>query len=102
MNDQSVEEVGQFKYLGLNLDPNLNFECHANKVANKVKSCMSALWRYRSFIPLNLAQSLYTSLIEPHFTYGAIHYDGCSAKAASTLQTAQNKALHAVLAVEPR
>ncbi len=102
LNNESVEEVDHFKYLGLNLDRNLNFEYHANKVANKVKSCTSALWRCRSFIPQPLAHTLYSSLIEPHFTYADVHYDGCSAKASNILQVAQNKALRAVLAVEPR
>ena len=60
------------------------------------------LMRCRSFIPMGLAKDLYSSLIDPHFVYGCIHYDGCSAKAANALQISQNKALRAVLAVDPR
>ena len=99
MNNQPVEEVNQFKYLGLHLDSHLNFEVHANKIAGKVRSCTAAMWRCRQFIPLELAKSLYTSLIEPHFIYGCVHYDACSVKAANTLQAAQNKALRSVLSV---
>ena len=40
--------------------------------------------------------------MEPHFIYACSHYDGCSAKASGILQTAQNKALRAVLGVDPR
>ena len=102
MNGEPVEEVSNFKYLGLNLDRHLNFEHHAEKVVNKVKSCTATLWRCRSFITLDLAKDLYSSLIEPHFTYACCHYDGCSAKASSMLQTARNKALRAVLGVDSR
>ncbi len=99
MNHQSVDEVSNFKYLGLNLDCHLNFETLADIVASKVRSYTAAMLRCRHFIPLDLAKSLYTSLIEPHFIYGCVHYDGCSAKAANTLQMAQNKALRSVLSV---
>ncbi len=102
MDNNNIEEIDQFKYLGLNLDSNLNFEHHAQKVTSKVKSCTAALWKCRHFIPLDLAKNLYTSLIEPHFVYGCIHYDGCSVRAAKQLQVAQNKALRAVLSVDSR
>ena len=69
------------------------FVPHAQKVAAKVKSCTSALWRCRSFIPQSLAHTLYSSLIEPHYIYGCIHYDGGSTQALKILQTSQNKAL---------
>ena len=60
------------------------------------------MWCCRHFISLDLAKRLYTSLIEPYFIYGCIHYDGCSSKAAKQLQVAQNKAIHAVLSVDGR
>ena len=82
------------------LDSHLSFEQHTQKVTNKVKSCTAALWHCRQFILLDLAKRLYTSLIEPHFVYGCIHYDGCSVKAAKQLQVSQNKALRAVRAVD--
>ena len=100
MNDPPVEEVSDFKYLGLNVDKHLNFEYHAEKIANKVKACTATLWRCRSFITLDLAKDLYSSLIEPHFVYCCSHYDGCSTRAANLLQIAQNKALRAVMSVE--
>ncbi len=43
MNGQPVDEVGQFKYLGINLDCHLNYKVHATKVASKVKSCTAAM-----------------------------------------------------------
>ncbi len=36
MHNQDIEEIDCFKYLGLHLDSNLNFEQHAQKVTNKV------------------------------------------------------------------
>ncbi len=44
LDNQTIEEVSYFKYLGLNLDKHLNFEYHADKIAGKVRPCTSALW----------------------------------------------------------
>ena len=67
-----------------------------------MKLCTAALWCCRSFILRSPAQSLYTSLIKPHFLYGCVHYDGSSVNAINSIQIAQNKALRAVMNVEPR
>ena len=45
----TIEQCTSFKYLGLSLDPNLNFNGHANKICSKVKARTGILWRMRSF-----------------------------------------------------
>ena len=102
MCNEKVDEVQCFKYLGVHLDNHFTFVPHAQKVAAKVNSFTGVLWRCRSFIPQSLAHTLYLSLIELHFLNGCIHYDGGSVLARQILKTSRNKALRAVLNVEPR
>ena len=56
----------------------------------------------RSYISEALALELYRSLIEPHFLYADVVYDGGSRKALHDLQIAQNNALRIVMNVDSR
>ena len=61
-----IEQTDEVKYLGLYVDPHLNFDSHVAKICNKMKVRTKLLWRIRSFISKDLAFILYQSLIEPH------------------------------------
>ena len=77
VNDEVLNSVSSFKYLGVELDRYLNFEQHMNKICSKVNERTGLLWRIRSFINTSLASELYTSLIEPYFLYSDFVYNGC-------------------------
>ncbi len=96
----TVVQTEEYKYLGIWLDPQLNFKTHVNKTCAKVKSRTGLLWRMRNVISQSLAMDLYQSLIEPHFTYGDMIYDGCGVASKHKLQVQQNQALRAVLNVD--
>ena len=99
---EPVEHVSTFKYLGVYLDPSLSFRDHIEYVVKKVRQRTRILWKLRSFITVNLAKTLYTSLIEPLFLYCDELYDGCFQQDVKKLQVAQNNALRAVLHRDPR
>ena len=96
-----VEQCTEYKYLGIWLDPHLTFEHHMRKICSKVKARTGILWRMRPYIGQPLAYDLYSSLIEPHFTFGDIIYDGGTKGGKAKLQVAQNTALRAVMNVRP-
>ncbi len=98
-SDETVSQADEYKYLGIWLDPNLNFKIHVNKTCAKVRSSTGVLWRLRHVISQSLAMDLYRSLIEPHFTYGDTVYDGCGVGSKHKLHVHQNQALRAVLNV---
>ena len=100
-SEETLEQVQNFKYLGVELDEHLTFDTHIDKLCRKVKSRAGILWRMRPFITESLAHNLYTSLIHPHFTYGDIVYDACSQQSKTRLQVHQNMALRAVKNVPP-
>lgn len=50
LNNQPLEKVKEFKYLGLIFDETLNWKGHIRKIENKCKgiiSCMSAVAKYK-------------------------------------------------------
>ncbi len=96
INDELVESVDEFKYLGVILDKHLSFDVHINKLCGKVNSRNGLLKRVRSFIPKDLAIQLYKSLIDPHFRYCNYIYNGCSLTNKRKLQVAQNNSLRAI------
>ena len=99
---EQLEQVAQFKYLGMELHVHLNFNAHVNRVIGRVNQRTGLLWRVRPFISMNLAKQLYTSLVEPHFLYLDYIYDGCGKVAKEKLQVCQNNALRAVLKTDCR
>ena len=56
----------------------------------------------RNYISEALALDLYGSLIEPHFLYADVVYDGGSRTALQSVQVAQNNALQVVTNVDCR
>ena len=97
-----IEQVSNFKHLGLTVDSHLTFTEHCNTICKRVDQWTGLLWRIRNFIPESLALHLYKSLIHPHFLYCAHWCDGCNLGNQRHLQVSQNNALHAVLQAPPR
>ncbi len=96
LNNEIVESVHHFKYLGVILDVHLSFETHIEKLCSKINSRNGILKRMRNFISKELAIDLYRSLIEPHFRYCDYIYTGCSLTNSRKLQVAQNNSLRAI------
>ena len=96
LNNELVESVNHFKYLGGILDIHLSFETHIEKLCGKVNSRNCLLKRLQNFISKDLAIDLYKSLIEPHFLYCNYIITGCSLTNSRKLQVAQNNSLRAI------
>ena len=96
LDNEVVESVQCFKYLGVTLDIYLSFETHIEKLCGKINSRNGILKRMRNFISKDLAIDLYKSLIEPHYRYCDYIYTGCSLTNARKLQVCQNNSLRAI------
>ena len=75
---------------------------HLDKLGKKIKSRIYILSRMRNFISESLAKDLWRRLIEPHFLYVDVVYDGASKQARRQLQVRQNNALRNVCNVGKR
>ena len=69
-NQELVKQCQNVKILGVIFDNKLGFAEHLNVVSNKVAKTVGAMSRVRHFLPTNVLNILYKSLIVPQMTYG--------------------------------
>ena len=84
-NNEVVEDVLIFKYLGVMLDLYLTFDHHVNYLRKKVVMKLKTLGRIRQCIRQRLALYLYKNLVVPDFVYADQVYDVMSKTNADTL-----------------
>ena len=91
LEDQVISNVDHAKSLGLIIDNRLSWSNHVNELCKKVTSAIGALRRIRPLISQSTAVLVYNSLIQPHFDYCSLVWDGLSDQLSDKLQKLQNR-----------
>ena len=73
----------QFKYLGMTIDPRLNFDIpvHISSSATNISRSLSVITNLKLILPRKILRSLYSLMIHPHLLSGkyfgnlGIYYD---------------------------
>ena len=100
--DTVIEYVDTYKYLGVELDKNLNFKTHiANMTMAGSRALGKILSKFRAYkdITYNAFTKLYENLVDPIITY---NISVLGTKAASTMDNVQNRAIRFYLGVHPK
>ncbi len=87
-----IEQVSDFKYLGVVLDSELSFSAHVGGLAKKISSRLGVLGRVRKFLPQDLRVMLYNTLVLPHFDYASVVWSNTHAKFTDRLVSLQARA----------
>ena len=66
----SESEVPAVKFLGIFIDPALNFKFHLQSICSKVSKSMFFLRSVKKFLPAPALKSIYYAIIHSHFVYG--------------------------------
>ena len=66
MDGANLEFVCNFNYLGINIDSNLTWKLHIQKVYNKVYRTIGIMSKWKQFLPLTILVTIYYSLIFPY------------------------------------
>ena len=69
INNQSIERVSEFNFLGLTVDEHLNWNAHIQKISNKIAKSIGIMNRLKRFLPLSILRTLYNALVLPHFQF---------------------------------
>lgn len=69
MNDQPIKNVTEYKYLGLTLDPALDFTKHINKTTKTLKYSLATFRSIRYSLSIEAAKSFFHAMIMSHLSY---------------------------------
>ena len=93
MDNQLLQIVPTYKYLGFILDSVLSFNGHVNNVINTVLYKINLLAKVRKYLTNDSALKIYKSMVLPYFDYGDVVYGTASRDRLDKLQRLQNKGL---------
>ena len=91
-----LDRVGNYKYLGLEIDANLDYHLHRQKLIGNVHSKINYLTTIRSFLTTSAALTIYKSTILPLIDYCDFVYDQNISYTNQQIQNLQNRALRVV------
>ena len=77
INDESVETVGFYKYLGFTIDNKLNWHAHVDVLCNKLNTRLFFLKKLKSFhVNESILKMFYQALIQSVITFGISCWGG--------------------------
>lgn len=98
IDGQQIARTRSFKYLGLQIEPNLSFNNHVNMIRRKIGPFIGTMWRCQRFIPQKSKKQIYFAFVASHLQqmmtiWGPV-IDKNKTKQLRTLQNRAVKALH--------
>lgn len=92
-NNIIIEEVNNFKYLGVYLDNKMSWNIHLNYLIKKSSMMAGILRRISKACPFRAYKTIYYSLFHSHIVYGMIVWNSARKTLIHKLQIIQNKAI---------
>ncbi|XP_055390213.1 uncharacterized protein LOC129619144 [Condylostylus longicornis] len=87
ISDEILEQVENFKYLGLWIDSALNWKTHTTFLFKKLLSVAGVFKRIAYFLPNNVKTSVFYSLFHSHVSYAIILWGVFSKENSDKLHT---------------
>jgi hypothetical protein len=84
------------KFLGVYLDPKLNFKYHVTKMCNKIASSLYAINMAKNFLSSSALKSLYFAIVHSHLIYGIHIWSSAPTYVINPLVKLQKKAMRII------
>jgi hypothetical protein len=97
LDEDSLEQVQETKFLGLIIDENLSWDNHVTHVVGRISSGIFALKQMSNFCSLETLKTIYFSMIHSHLSYGIGIYGATSKKNLDKLLLQQKRAIRTML-----
>lgn len=94
INNEKIEEVDNFTYLGINIQNNLKWNTHVNTLVRKIYFVTGIIRRLGNKLNEKIKISIYYAMIHSHLSYLApIYGSGLPQSELNKLQVAQNASI---------
>ena len=97
----TVEQVKQTKFLGVYIDDKLNWSVHINYISNKISKNIGVITRARKMLDQNTTTGLYYTFIYPYLNYCCSVWGLAPATYVSKLHVLQKRILR-IICGKPR
>ena len=84
-----------FRYLGIQIDQNLNWKDHINDIAVKLNRANFLLFKIRNFVNITILKTIYFSIFDSHINYANLVW-AQNSNAMSRILTLQKKAMRII------
>jgi Reverse transcriptase (RNA-dependent DNA polymerase) len=89
-------EMPAIKFVGVYLDPKLNFKFHINKLVSKISRSLYMVQMSKNFLTVGALKSLYYALIHSNLIYGLHIWSSAAASTLNPLEKIQKKAIRTI------
>ena len=93
VNNQTIEEVAETKFLGVILDNKLCWDAHIKHISQKMSKSVSILKMLKYTFPIRALKTLYYSLIYPYYNYCNIIWGSAANSHLKSLILMQKKCI---------
>ena len=100
LNGDELKKVPTFKYLGLILDPTLNYNHHISSIIRTVLHKMTLLAKIKKYLNNNVSLLIYKTMLLPYLDYADVIFHKSNSSDLSKLQRLQNRSLRICLGYE--
>ena len=102
MEGDQIEQVNEFKYLGVIIDQHLTWKGHIDMISSKISQTIGYIYRIKKFLPNSSLILLYNSLILSNFDYCCTIWGTSAECNINKLQKMQNRYARLVLKADIR
>ena len=96
VNGVALEQVSDFKYLGVYLQQNLKFDIQINRIIGKISRFSGVLFALRKTFSQYTLRTLYFAFVYSHLNFHILAWGGTSQTLIDKLSIAQNKAVRSI------
>lgn len=96
LNSIPISYSESIKYLGVIIDPHLNFKSHISSIQKKISRSVGILSKLKHFLPKTALLKIYYAIIHPHILYGLPVWGSTFSSYLNKLNTLQNKAVKTI------
>ena len=91
IDGNEITRVKSQKFLGVEIDENLKFDKHIEKICKKASAGIGAIRRIKPFVPPSSLENVYKCLVQPYFDYCAPVWDTRGKTLTDKLQKLQSR-----------